>query len=162
MCRKNFNLIGAGVGLPKWDIPGLRKAYNIFAKAAADPRFNTSATLLENYGIYGVQKVDPKSTALSAEERKLPILTSAVLWYKETDAKTHEDARNYVDSIRDALYQGVDASRQQKRHAYVNYAKGDESVQETYGYEQWRVEKLRALKKAYDPGNAFGYYVPLV
>jgi hypothetical protein len=161
VCRKNNNILGAGASLPVWDIPGLRKAYEIFANATADPRFSTSATLLENYGINVVRNIDAGSTALPAEERTYPILASAIMWYEGDDAKTHEDARVYATGIRNALYHGVDA-RKQKRHTYVNYAFGDESLQEVYGYEQWRLDKLKTLKKAYDPKNAFGYYVPIV
>lgn len=44
---------------------------------------------------------------------------------------------------------------------YVNYAFGDEPAQQMYGYEPWRLKKLRALKKEYDPHNRFGYYNPI-
>lgn len=44
---------------------------------------------------------------------------------------------------------------------YVNYAFGDEPSQQMYGYEPWRLQKLRALKKQYDPRNRFGYYNPI-
>ena len=161
VCRKNNNLLGAGASLPNWDIPGLRLAFDIFANATADPRFATSATLLENYGNNFVRTVDPKSTALAPEERTYLVLASGVMWYEGDDARTHEDARVYAERIREALNRGVDASKK-KRHTYVNYAFGDESLGQLYGYEQWRQEKLKALKKAYDPNNAFGFYVPIV
>ena len=41
---------------------------------------------------------------------------------------------------------------------YVNYAFGDESLESMYGYEPWRLERLRALKAQYDPNNRFAYY----
>lgn len=49
-------------------------------------------------------------------------------------------------------------------HAYVNYARGDESMEEMYGYEDWRLEKLRGLKKQYryDPHGRFNFYAPIV
>ena len=31
-------------------------------------------------------------------------------------------------------------------HAYVNYAHGDESLSELYGFEEWRQSRLRELK----------------
>ena len=161
VCRKNNNIVGAGATLPKWHLPGLRHAFSIFANATSDSRFTTSAALLENYGNNVVSKIDPASTALAPEERTHPILTSAVLWYEGDDEKTHQDAVRYVTRIRDALNEGVDREKG-KRHTYVNYAFGDETVRETYGYEEWRVEKLKKLKKLWDPRNEFGYYVPLV
>ena len=41
---------------------------------------------------------------------------------------------------------------------YVNYAFGDEPAEQVYGYERWRLQRLRALKRKYDPHNRFGYY----
>jgi hypothetical protein len=38
---------------------------------------------------------------------------------------------------------------------YLNYAVGNESLESIYGYESWRLEKLRALKAKYDPFNRF-------
>lgn len=40
----------------------------------------------------------------------------------------------------------------------MNYASDNETPEQSYGYEPWRLEKLRALKKKYDPGNRFGFY----
>ena len=30
-----------------------------------------------------------------------------------------------------------------------------------YGYEPWRLEKLRSLKKKYDPNGQFDYFNPI-
>ena len=46
-------------------------------------------------------------------------------------------------------------------NAYVNYAFGDETQEEVYGYEPWRLERLRALKKKYDPLGGFNFYEPI-
>ncbi len=32
-------------------------------------------------------------------------------------------------------------------HAYVNYAHGDENLQEVYGHQSWRLQRLRAMKR---------------
>ncbi len=42
-----------------------------------------------------------------------------------------------------------------------NYAHGDESLEEIYGYEPWRQQKLQDLKKAYDPLGRFNFYAPI-
>ena len=44
---------------------------------------------------------------------------------------------------------------------YSNYANGDESLPEVYGWEEWRLEKLKKLKAQWDPENRMRYYVPL-
>lgn len=39
---------------------------------------------------------------------------------------------------------------------YVNYAYGDETLEQIYGKE--KLPKLAQLKAQYDPNNAFGFY----
>jgi hypothetical protein len=42
-------------------------------------------------------------------------------------------------------------------HSYINYTNGRESLREIYG-EEWRLEKLRQLKRRHDPRNQFRLY----
>lgn len=53
------------------------------------------------------------------------------------------------------------AQRHLPPSTYVNYAQGDESVESMYGYEPWRLTRLRALKAEYDPMGRFSYYNPI-
>lgn len=108
----------------------------------------------------GVRKVDPATTALPPEERANPILTSPILWWIGTDPQTKKDALAINAQIKDALYSGVDAAKG-KRHAYTNYAIGTESLPEIYGYEAWRLQKLKGLKKAYDPLAKYKFFNPI-
>lgn len=64
----------------------------------------------------------------------------------------------YGKKIQDVIVEG---SGDDRLHAYVNYAAGRESLEELYGFEGWRLERLRALKKLYDPHNRFKYYLPV-
>lgn len=49
---------------------------------------------------------------------------------------------------------------------YVNYGNTTSTMRDPpealYGYEQWRLEKLRRMKHIYDPDNVFRWYQPLV
>jgi hypothetical protein len=46
---------------------------------------------------------------------------------------------------------------------YVNYGHGSKDPPEAlYGYEPWRLEKLRRLKREFDPEGWFNGYQPLV
>lgn len=56
------------------------------------------------------------------------------------------------------LFQG---SGETQLHAYVNYAFGEEEPRNWYGYEQWRLDKLKALKDKYDPRRKFSFYAPV-
>jgi hypothetical protein len=40
-------------------------------------------------------------------------------------------------------------------HVYVNYALGDERLEEMYGLEEW------GLKRMCDPEGNFGFYAPI-
>lgn len=157
-CVRNNNILGSGLMLPKWNLDGVRKAFSIFNTTTLDPRFSASIVLLENYGMKGVRAVPADSTALPPDERTSPILASPVLWWQGENAQTTKDARAAASAMRNALYTGVTV----KRHAYVNYAIGDESKEEMYGYESWRQTKLKTLKQAWDPKNAFKFYNPIV
>jgi len=159
-CVRNNNILGAGVNLPKWDLPGVRKAFTIFGNLTNDARFTDSITLLENYGMKGVRAVDAASTALAIEERQYPVLASPVVWWDGSDKQATKDATAYVNSIRDALNTGIDASKG-NRHCYVNYANGDEKKPQMYGYDD-RLARLTKLKKQFDPQNRFGFYNPIV
>lgn len=47
-------------------------------------------------------------------------------------------------------------------HTYVNYAHGDETLEELYGYDHaWRVARLKLLKDKYDPTGKFDFYAPI-
>ena len=43
----------------------------------------------------------------------------------------------------------------------MNYASSNETLEELYGYEPWRLAKLRALKQKYDPHGKFDFYAPI-
>ncbi|KAJ4298229.1 hypothetical protein N0V90_006128 [Kalmusia sp. IMI 367209] len=135
ICSKNTNQAISGVALPKWNIAGVQKMYE------------------------AVQAVDPRSTALAIEERERPILSTVVIHYEGDDEAASRDTQVYLAKFKDAIYTGLGTG---KRHAYVNYASGKESVEEVYGKERWRVEKLKALKRVWDPESRFRFYNPIV
>ena len=68
-------------------------------------------------------------------------------------------AAKYADQAR-ALFDAGEPQR--PLTAYVNYANGKETVEQVYGYEAWRQQKLKALKKKYDPENRFRFYNPII
>ena len=81
-----------------------------------------------------------------------------MIHYEGDEQNTRREAAEWLGKLTDALYEGVG----EDRHAYVNYANGNETVQEMYGKERWRLEKLRGLKAEWDPRNKFRFYNPIV
>lgn len=69
-------------------------------------------------------------------------------------------AYKYGNELRQIL---IDGSKVQdgsaSYHSYVNYAYGGESLEDIYGKEN--LERLKKLKKEYDPENKFGFYAPI-
>lgn len=62
--------------------------------------------------------------------------------------------------------QFIDVSGYGRLQQYVNYGNTTSTMQDPpealYGYEPWRLQKLRALKHKYDPENVFRWYQPLL
>lgn len=73
---------------------------------------------------------------------------------KTLDAKSID----FGENLRLALHR---ASGSAELHTYVNYAHGNETLQELYGYESWRLPKLKTLKNKYDPSGKFNFYAPI-
>lgn len=40
-------------------------------------------------------------------------------------------------------------------------AYGDEGTKSWFGYDSWRQDRLKALKKKYDPKGMFSFYAPI-
>ena len=68
-------------------------------------------------------------------------------------------ADTYGKQARGVLHAGDAPGR--PLNTYVNYASTDETPEQMYGYEPWRLAKLRALKEKYDPKGRFNFYAPV-
>lgn len=134
----------------------MRRGFNIFSELTADETFSTSVWLLESYGWKGVQEVADSANAVAPEERLNQILTSPVLWWPGDDELDRQKAATYGENMQKAV-----RDEGYLHHAYVNYAVGDELLQEVYGRKASRIAKLKALKERWDPENRFGFYNPI-
>lgn len=74
------------------------------------------------------------------------------------NAKLDSIAIQFGKDVRQILHE---ADGSAELHAYVNYAHGDETLQQIYGYEDWRQERLKSLKMEYDPFGKFSFYAPI-
>ncbi|KAF1960484.1 FAD-binding domain-containing protein [Byssothecium circinans] len=151
-CQKGYSHLQYPVSLNEWNASNLRAVLEIFSSM---PRaFNSSVMLLEAYAMNRVNEIPNDSTAYPDRDGQL--LLSPIMTYAANES-LDETAVAVSKKIRYTLLNGTGLPL----NAYVNYAYGDESLQEIYGHEPWRLEKLRKLKKEYDPHGRFNFYAPI-
>lgn len=134
----------------------MRRGFDLFSELTADETFSTSVWLLESYGWKGVQEIPDSANAVAPGERLNQILTSPILWWPGDDKLDRQKATAYGEKMRRAV-----RDEGYVPHAYINYAVGNEELQEVYGRKPSRITKLRKLKEIWDPHNRFGFYNPI-
>ncbi|KAL9596385.1 MAG: hypothetical protein Q9219_005820 [cf. Caloplaca sp. 3 TL-2023] len=145
------------VGLKTYNTTANRAVYNLYKQLVSEhPEFNGSVVQFENYALEGMQAVDPASTAYAHRDDDILVSFSPVYPPSKSSDKI---ALDYGNKVRDIWRAGDIPGR--PFTAYPNYAAGDEPVEALYGYESWRLERLRALKQQYDPHNSFRFYNPI-
>ena len=152
-CVKGLSRGLVPVSLDTYSLPALRKVLDIFTTLPSD--FRTSVLMLEGFAINRVKEIPNESTAYPDRGGKL--LISPILTYPK-NSSLEATAQEIGGNIRSTLLEGD--TRQLE--AYVNYARGDESMEEIYGNEPWRLGRLRRLKKEYDPHGRFNFYAPII
>ncbi|KAA8641456.1 hypothetical protein EYZ11_002260 [Aspergillus tanneri] len=134
-----------------------KKAYSVFADATrGDSVFSRSLFMFEGYSMEGVKAIDSKSAAFAFRSEN--ILSAPLITYKPAGPELDQKAAQLGNQLRQIL---LEASGRPEVRAYVNYAYGDETPREWYGSEQWRQDRLQALKKKYDPRGKFSFFAPV-
>jgi FAD/FMN-containing dehydrogenase len=80
------------------------------------------------------------------------------MYYIKGTQENDDVSLEYGRRVQNALFEGAGLD---EIPTYVNYAHGDEEVSQMYG-KPWRVQKLRELKRRYDPNGRFNFYNPVV
>ncbi|KAH7629341.1 hypothetical protein B0T09DRAFT_265578 [Sordaria sp. MPI-SDFR-AT-0083] len=152
-CQPKTGATVYGMDVDTYDLPALRQSYNFLSQMIrTEPALSASMAYLEGYSLQAVQAVPYESTAFALRDRKL--LYGFLVTYEGATNKTLDaQAQKWGEKIRNAAYGGVS-----RKYAYVNYAKGSETMQQMYGYEGWRQERLKQLKRKYDPRGRFSFY----
>ncbi|KAH8898315.1 FAD-binding domain-containing protein [Thozetella sp. PMI_491] len=157
-CAKGSTGLRFPIGLDTYNVAAVRQVYDEMDHTFRTvPELSNSFFLLEAYPTQGVQAVDERSTAFPHRSDEL-LLTPFVTYLP--NATMDPIAIAFGEKLRKYLLQG--SADPNHLRAYVNYAHGDESLQEVYGWEDWRLEKLRDLKAKWDPENRMGFYNPIV
>ena len=112
--------------------------------------------MFEAYPVQGVRAIGSDSTAFAFRADNL--LTAPLISYKPDGEDLDSQAAELGNRLRGILHKG---SGREELRAYINYAFGNESPQNWYGYEPWRQGRLKELKKKYDPKGVFSFFAPI-
>ncbi|KAF5253840.1 hypothetical protein FANTH_1301 [Fusarium anthophilum] len=142
-CAKGFTGLRYPIGLKTYDLFAVRKVFNEIADISKRvPEFAGSFFLLEGYSTHGVKAIDAKNSAFPHRDDE--ILVTPYILYKP-NATLDGLAQEHGEKLRRHLLEA--SGDPEHLRAYVNYAHGFESLEEIYGHEPWRIEKLKTLKK---------------
>ncbi|KAI0179621.1 FAD binding domain protein [Hypoxylon sp. FL1284] len=157
-CQKSdFASTRFPVDVQSYDVQAMRKVYDRFASATKEtPALNGSFLMAEGYSLRGVKAVPSDSTAFAFRDANF-LIAPVIRW----PPSGPEVAQKGVDLGKELRQIVHEATGEPELHTYVNYAFGDETPQNCYGYEQWRQDRLRDLKQKYDPQNKFRFYAPI-
>ncbi|TGJ83285.1 hypothetical protein E0Z10_g5504 [Xylaria hypoxylon] len=145
------------IDIQSYNVQSMRKAYDLFTDVTKKtPELNGSFFLFEGYPLQGVKAIPSESTAYAFREDNL--LISPVVSWVPSGSDVAQKATDFGKRLRQILYEGTGKS---ELHSYVNYAFGDETPQNWYGYEQHRQQRLLRLKNKYDPDRKFSFYAPV-
>ncbi|AEO63152.1 uncharacterized protein THITE_2108049 [Thermothielavioides terrestris NRRL 8126] len=145
--------------LRSYNATAQQAVYSAFAAATnASSPFANSLFMFEGYPTEGVRAVDPDSSAYAFRTDN-DLLIAPLIQYTPAGPDLDRQAEQLGNQLRNILLAGSGSAQ---LNTYVNYAYGDEQPQAWYGYDQWRLDRLKALKAKYDPHNRFGFYAPVV
>lgn len=142
-----------------YNITAQRAAYDVWAAAigGADSPYTNSILMFEDYSTGGVRAISEDTAAFAYRDDL--ILAAPLVIYPSGDKNADAAVKALGDQVREILREGTGSP---ELHAYVNYAYGNEGPQGWYGYDSARQNKLKALKKKYDPRGRFSFYGPVL
>ncbi|KAL8942997.1 MAG: hypothetical protein Q9216_001353 [Gyalolechia sp. 2 TL-2023] len=156
------------LGLKTYNATANRAVFNLYKQFIGEhPEFSGSVVQFENYASGGMRAIDAASTAYAHRDDDIlvdpdgvlaPNLRSFAPVYAPSKA-SDAIASDFANKARQIWHAGDTPGRHVT--AYLNYANGDESLEALYGYETWRLGRLRGLKKQYDPYNRFRFFNPI-
>lgn len=145
------------IDVDTYNTTAVSQAYDVFSqKIQQGTVFNNSLFLFEGYSTQGVKAVPRETSAYAFRDDNL--LIAPLITYKENGAALDREANALGKKLREIIHQGTGLD---EIHAYVNYAFPGNTKKEWYGYEQWRQDKLLALKNKYDPDRKFSFFGPI-
>ncbi|KAK3293715.1 uncharacterized protein B0H64DRAFT_364517 [Chaetomium fimeti] len=157
LCEGNKTHVIGTANLQTYNKTSMRAIYDLYnERIRQHPRLGDTRVLVEGYSVEGVLSHRSEDSAYALRDEH-------ILTYFDTRFDSMDDPLiPFATEWRDhtvALWYGGQPER--RPTTYVNYAAGYESLEARYGHETWRLEKLRKLKRQYDPDNKFAWYNPI-
>ncbi|KAL9637249.1 MAG: hypothetical protein Q9204_001953 [Flavoplaca sp. TL-2023a] len=130
-----------------------QNVYGLYKQLITEhPDFNRSVRQFESYARQDAKAVDPDSTAYANRDDDILLSLASLSAFRAI-------GREYGSKAWAIWHAGDTPGRNVT--AYLNHANGDETLETADSYESWCLERLRALKKQYDPENRFCFYKPI-
>lgn len=156
LCAKGKKHITSTAGLQVYNISAERLLYDLYnQKVGEHPGLSDTKLVHQGYSVLGVSRQDPDDSAYPLRDDYLLMYFDAT---PAADSGLDDFVKEWADQSKDIWNEGQPG---RKPTTYVNYARGDETLESMYGYEPWRLSKLRELKRRYDPMNKCRFYNPI-
>ena len=149
------NLYGASTA--NFDVANTRRLFDNYVDFVHNnPLAATTLVFNEIFGQQAVQAQPEEETAVGNRPHMAVLTLAQAIYTDESVAEVGDAwARNWRDQLFEPEHSGYDQPA-----VYLNYAHGDEAPEAFYGWEPWRLERLRSLKEKYDPQGFFNSYHP--
>lgn len=159
ICQDNQFRITSTAGIEVYNVTAERQIYEGFVqRIASNPTLAAGTGILhEGYSTEAVEDKNPDDSAYPWRADHHFMIFQTVI--PPDNSSIQDAASQWANEVKDQWNQGQPS---QPAAAYVNYANGFEPVEQWYGNEPWRLERLRGLKAQYDPHNRFSYYNPII
>ncbi|KAN0072890.1 hypothetical protein V8E54_009004 [Elaphomyces granulatus] len=142
------------VALEKLDPAAVRKVWSHYLEFRLfHPSSKNSVVMFECYAFGKVRETPDENSAFPWRNMNFHVCAS--LFY--TDPAVDEAADAWGEKFRLILQE---ASGMKENKVYVNYATGDEPIEEMYG-DKYRLDILKAQKTLWDPEGWFSHYHPI-
>ncbi|EPS42831.1 hypothetical protein H072_3103 [Dactylellina haptotyla CBS 200.50] len=141
---------GVGLGLEKIDPVAYKQIWNMYVNFIKEnPDAGRSIVLAECYPKAKMESISRESTAFA--NRDMNYMVICVPWYE--DEKLDIRANSFSQSVREIWAQKC--GHPDRIRCYTAFAGINEPIGSLFG-EQERIEKLRYIKKQWDPENYWG------
>lgn len=134
------------------DFRAALESYRTFVQA--HPTANNSVIFIETFGQAGVRALPDDFSAFPHRQQ---FNNAVVFSMTYGDAGVAEAADAWALQWRDHFARPA-VSGYDDMVIYQNYAHDDEPLSALYGHDEWRHERLSALKRSYDPHGLFNGY----